>query len=100
MPLTVESTDRKVVLVCGLVLLLLAVGMAVFSPDSDNSGGPPSSYSSKSGGARAAYLLLEGLGRNPRRWTQAPSALPAGSERYTLVLVEPSRPMTAQDREG
>jgi hypothetical protein len=100
MPLTLEATDKKVVVICGIGLLLVAIVMSIMSPSSDDSMGPPTSYSTKSSGAKAAFLLLQELGRDVRRWTESPIALPEEAANYTLILAEPSRKITDKEKEA
>ncbi len=100
MPLTLEATDKKVVVICGIGLLLVAIVMTIMSPSSDDSVGPPTSYSTKSSGAKAAFLLLQELGRDVHRWTESPTALPEEAANYTLILAEPSRKITDKEKEA
>jgi hypothetical protein len=87
MPLKTMSDDRKVLLVAAAVLVLLLVVVAIFAPSEQQEIGYPSSYSSESKGAKAAYLLLSEGGYNVARWLRPPQELPQGPG-TVLILAE------------
>jgi len=63
MPLKVDPRDRKLLLGAVVLFVLLLVGAVLFG----GSGAKvdiPSSYSTASGGAKAAFLLLSKIGYN------------------------------------
>jgi hypothetical protein len=86
-----DRTDRKI-LIAVLAMLAVLIGVAALAPPQEEDGPNqiPSSYSATSGGAKAAYLLLQQLGYNVQRWEQSPSALPNPGAGYTLVLLSPT----------
>ncbi|MGH9647817.1 MAG: hypothetical protein ACRD4E_13485, partial [Bryobacteraceae bacterium] len=51
-------TDRKLMWGFAVLFVLLVAGTAAFGPRQEEGSAIPSSYSSDSGGALAAYLLL------------------------------------------
>ncbi len=88
MPLKSLSDDRKVLLVAAAVLVLLLVIVGIFAPTERQEIGYPSSYSSESKGAKAAYLLLSESGYGVARWLRPPQELPQGAG-TVLILAEP-----------
>lgn len=97
MPLNLPASDRRLLLWAGAIILVLVVALAVQSSDQEESV-IPSSYSSGSHGAKAAYLLLKAEGYNVDRWEQSPDALPADAENTTLVMAYPFTPPTKQEK--
>ena len=89
-PLTMDQRDKKVFAVLAGLLLLLIVVAALVNPSKEEDEGFPSSYSSSRGGAKAAYELLQSLGIQVERWSGTPETLPSDSQKYVLVLAEPS----------
>lgn len=94
-PLT--RADRTLILAGGAFLALTVGVTLVFSAGGDATSDVPSSRSTASGGAKAAYLLLEASGYRVSRWEQSPDALPDPSG-TTLILAEPSGPPTEAER--
>jgi Domain of unknown function (DUF4350) len=83
-----EKTDRRLLSACLVLVLVIVVLLAVFAPEEDEIDLVPSSYSTGSFGAKAAYLLLERSGYKVERWTQPLSQLSADPH-TTLILAEP-----------
>lgn len=98
MPLNLASSDRRLFLWVGAIAIPLIVVLAVFSTSEEDNDGPPSSYSTKSGGAKAAYMLLQELGYRVERWEDAPVNLPSPAEGSVLVLAGPMAPPEPQER--
>ena len=95
------ATDRKLLLVAGIVTALLLAGTLAFGPGSSGPVSPvPSTYSSGSGGALAAYLLLVDLRYPVRRWEEPPAALATPGRGSLLILAEPTEFPSARDRES
>ena len=92
MPSTLDPGDRKLLLIAGTILLLLIVATVVFAPPQDEAKGQgiPTTYSTASGGAQAAYLLLGELGYQSERWEKSPTELPADAEGKILILAGPT----------
>jgi hypothetical protein len=98
MPLNMKWRDRKLLLGGGFVFVLLVVGALVFSRGQQGQLEHPSSYSSASAGAKAAYLLLSETGYRVQRWEKPLSDLPPASTK-TLILAEPEEAPTREERE-
>lgn len=97
-PIKVDPRDRKLFLGAGVVFVLLVAGAAIFGGDSGESPEIPSSYSTASGGAKAAFLLLAQAGYNQERWERSLDKLPDGAGQ-TLILAEPVEAPTREERE-
>ncbi len=89
MPLTLAPADRKLLLIFGVVAAVLVVTVALLQPQQDRGSPVPSSYSADSGGAKAAYLLLQEAGYRVERWENPPRELPADAAGALLVLADP-----------
>jgi hypothetical protein len=101
MPLGLETGERKLLAICGAVLLLLVVATAILSPPDEYAGSKiPSTYSSTSDGAEAAYLLLEQLRYPVSRWEQSPTELPSPAEGALLILANPVQGPDRDEREA
>jgi Domain of unknown function (DUF4350) len=98
MPLKLDPKDRRLLLGAGCVFVLLVAGAAVFSGAANNQGEVPSSYSTASGGAKAAYLLLSHAGYKVERWERPLDRLPQASG-TTLILAEPSEAPTHEEKD-
>jgi len=98
MPLKIDPRDRKLFLGAACVFVLLIAAAVIFG----GTGGPkaeiPSTYSTSSAGARAAYLLLADAGYKQQRWERPLNQLPPGAAQ-TLILAEPFEAPTHQERE-
>lgn len=95
---SVDAGDRKLLIISGA--LLVAIGLIGFLLAPGASGpqtGFPSSYSTASGGGKAAYLLLENLGYQVERWSASPLDLPREARGVVFVLAAPAeRPSSAE----
>jgi Domain of unknown function (DUF4350) len=91
MPPTLDPGDRKLLLIGGAILLLLIVATVVFAPTPDEAEGQgiPTTYSTTTGGAQAAYSLLRQLGYRSERWEKSPTELPPDAEGKILILAGP-----------
>ena len=98
MPLKLSRKDRRLLLGAGFVFVLLIVGALVFGSGEQGQAEYPSSYSSASGGAKAAYLLLSDTGYKVQRWERPLSDLPDVAAK-TLILAEPGEAPTREERE-
>jgi hypothetical protein len=75
---SLDAKDRKLLLICLGVVVLLAVVTGVFARNQNRDDNPlPSSYLTGRHGARAAYDLLAESGYNVERWEQPLSELAA-----------------------
>jgi len=88
---SLDRRDRTLLLTClGLVALMIGV-VALLGPQEDDDNTVPSSYSSGSHGAEAAYLALERSGYHIERWERPLTELAAESDAHTVVIfAEPS----------
>jgi hypothetical protein len=102
MPLGIDGSDRKLLLVCGILLLVMLAASVALSPPGDQTPSPiPSTYSTQSEGAEAAYVLLSRLHFPVRRWQDAPTELPAADEsNVLLILAEPEQFPSKSEREA
>jgi hypothetical protein len=98
MPPQLNRNDRKLLLVAGAVFVFLVAGALLFSSRQDSKAELPTTYSSASGGAKAAYLLLRESGYKESRWEKPLNALPEPSGQI-LVLANPDQAPTIQDRQ-
>lgn len=97
MPMKIDPSDRKLLLGAACVFVLLIAGAAVFG-GAESKAEIPSSYSTASGGAKAAYLLLSDAGYKVQRWENTLQELPQ-AEGKTLILADPVEAPTTEDRE-
>jgi hypothetical protein len=98
MPLRLESSDRKFLIISGALLIALTAATLVLEPPpAERSTHFPSSYSSASEGSKAAYLLLSELGYRVERWNRSPAELPFDGS-AVVVLADPSVPASSEER--
>lgn len=97
MPLKIDPRDRKLLLGAGVVLVLLIAGVLFFGGEQGERTEIPSSYSTASGGAKAAYQLLSQSGYNLQRWERPLVDLPKDA---TIVLADPLEAPTRDERES
>jgi len=88
MQIKLDKSDRRLLMWTGLILLPIIVVLALFSDDEKDSG-IPTTYSARSSGAKAAYLLLQEEGYDVERWHESPTELPKDPQNTTLVLASP-----------
>jgi len=98
MPLKVDPKDRKLLLGAACVFVLLIAGAVVFGGEGGTKAEIPSSYSTASGGAKAAYLLLSEAGYKVERWESPLDQLPQAMGK-TLILAGPQEAPTRDERE-
>jgi hypothetical protein len=101
MPASIGPGDRKLLLIGGAILLVLTAGFAFVGAVPQEAGSSiPSTYSSGSGGARAAYLLLQDLHYKVSRWERSPTELPSDPENAVLILADPMETPSREEREA
>jgi hypothetical protein len=101
MPLGITGSDRKLLTIAGVLLVLMISASVALSPPNDQTPSPiPSTYSTQSAGAEAAYMLLSRLHYPVRRWEDAPTELPADDNNILLILAEPTQIPTTKEREA
>lgn len=95
-----SGKDRNLLLGAGFVFVLLIAIALLFDSAEPGQADDPSSYSTASGGAKAAYLLLSDTGYKVQRWEQPLNNLPLGNaQTKTLILAEPDEAPTREERE-
>jgi len=83
-------SDRRLLLYFGGAVLLLVIVVGVFAPASAKDDPTPSTTNNGPRGAKAAFLLLQQMGRNPVRWTDPLENLDSvDAEKSTLILASP-----------
>jgi hypothetical protein len=102
LPLGIAGSDRKLLISGGALLLLMTGASVALSPSEDQTPSPvPSTYSTQSGGAQAAYTLLSRLHYSVRRWEDPPTELPSPDEsNILLILAEPTQTPSTKEREA
>ncbi len=101
MPLGIAASDRKLLLIGGtLLVLMLSVSVLLAPPGEQFEYPVPSTYSTQSAGAQAAYLLLSQLHYPVRRWEESPTELPATSTGILLILAEPMQFPSAKEHQA
>ena len=101
MPTAIDPGDRKLLLIAGASLFLLTLGLAFVGTDPQEQGmSIPSSYSAASGGARAAYLLLQDLHYHVTRWERSPTEIPDEPDGVVLIIADPFESPTREEREA
>jgi hypothetical protein len=98
-PLKIEKADRRLLMWAALVFVPLIAALALLSSGESDSG-DPSSYSAQASGTKAAYLLLQDMGYKIERWEQSPTDLAPDPQRTVLVLVNPSRPPSREEKDA
>lgn len=88
MPVVLTRADRRLLIMGGVVFVGLIGVAALLSSSSVDGREHPSSYSTGSSGAKAAFLLLQALGYQVERW-QDPLEQLTDAGGVTLVLAEP-----------
>ena len=97
MPLKIDPHDRRLLLGAVAVFVLLVAVAAIFGGGSGETADIPSTYSTASGGAKAAYLLLSQVGYKVERWEKPLNDLPE-SQTSTLILADPAEAITREER--
>lgn len=89
---SLDSRDRKAVLICLSLVAVAIVLIAMFAPRQRDESPVPSSYGVGTHGAKAAYLLLVRSGYNVERWEQPLSSLVDSVDEHTvIILADPFR---------
>ena len=93
---SLTSGDRKLLLSAAAASLLLICLSVALTPGG-NTAESPTTYSTGSGGAKAAYLLLQAARYPVTRWEQSLQDLPDDGN-ATLILAEPQGAPTSAER--
>jgi len=97
MPLRLAPEDRKLLIAAASILVLLMGAAILVVPAGDAAINAPTTYSTASPGAKAAYLLLREGGYEVERWEQSPLELPQ-PQGSTLVLASPITLPNSEER--
>src|SRR5579863_4384642 len=101
MPSGIAPADRKLLMIGGALLLVLVVCSAALAPPLEQGNSPiPSTYSSESAGAAAAYELLSRLHYPVRRWEQSPTELDGDYDNTLLILAQPFQAPSTEERKA
>jgi Domain of unknown function (DUF4350) len=99
--LGIAGPDRKLLMIGGaLLFVMLTASVALSPPEGSMSSPVPSTYSTQSAGAKAAYLLLSQLHYPVRRWEEAPTELPKDGSNTLLILSNPTQTPSKKEREA
>jgi hypothetical protein len=96
-----SARDRKLLLILCGVMLVLIVGVSFVAPQSAENDPRPTITNTGPMGAKAAYLMLEEMGRNVSGWNHSVAELndslsDAEVSRTTLILAAPEFDATEQ----
>lgn len=92
-------SDRRIVLWMGAVILLLIIAVSVLAPNTAEDDARPTTYNNGPQGAKAAFLMLEAIGRRASRWQRPIDDLRhVDAPHTTLVLAAPSYSPTDQEK--
>ncbi|MFZ0731618.1 MAG: DUF4350 domain-containing protein [Candidatus Sulfotelmatobacter sp.] len=97
MPLKLDPRDRKLMLAALCVFVLLIASAVIFGGEGGEKLDIPSTYSTSSGGAKAAYLLLLNAGYATTRWEKPLDQLPEAKGK-TLIIADPNEAPTREER--
>jgi Domain of unknown function (DUF4350) len=101
MPAGLAVSDRKLLLIGGALMFFMLLTVAILTPPQEQDTSPvPSTYSSQSGGAEAAYRLLGRLHYPVQRWENPPTELDGGDHNILLILAGPVQPPTDKERKA
>lgn len=101
MPLPLDTSDRRLLIFGAVFVVAISLlAAAITPPEAPEDVGFPSSYSATSGGARAAYTLLEKLGYDVERWDESPTELPSEPGGTLLILAQPVVPASAEEKQA
>jgi hypothetical protein len=96
-PIALDRADRRTLLGAAGLLLVVVVVTLMVAPSAADRSEQPTTYSTGSKGAKAAWLLLRESGYQVERWQRPLRLLP--NSRATLVLAEPTGVPDAEDLE-
>jgi hypothetical protein len=88
MRLQLAAGDRKILLIAGGVFVAMLAVVLLLARGASSDADVPSTYSTASGGCKAAFLLLQESGFRVQTWEHSLGELPTGKG-TTLVIAEP-----------
>jgi hypothetical protein len=98
---SLDAKDRKLLIGCLAVVVVLAVVTALFARNQNSDDNPlPSSYLTGRHGARAAYEMLQASGYQVQRWEQPLSDLAARADTQTVVIFAEPILITPEDEKA
>jgi hypothetical protein len=97
MSLKLTSGDQKLWLIGGSILLLLVIAALLLAPPGEATSEVPTTYSTASAGAKAAFLLLAESGYRVQRWEESPRELPLDQD-ITLIIAGPTELPNQEER--
>ena len=98
MPIALNR-DRTLLLWLAGAVLLVIVAVSIIAPSSANNDQRPSIYNTAPGGAKAAFLTMQSLGRSVTAWDRPMDELAdVDALRTTLVLAAPMYSALEKDR--
>lgn len=97
MPASWRTSDLTVLAIAGVGTVLLTGASFLVAPPDARPRDDGSSYAAHPDGARAAYLLLKGMGYRVDRSFEPLAAIRHAPEQTILVLASPSAPPSEQD---
>jgi hypothetical protein len=100
MPINLGSSDRKLLGGFAIVMACALAAVAYMDEDDEVEALFPSTYSVRSGGAKATYTLLERLGYHVERWNRSPGELPHDPAATTLIIASPQRNADTSERKA
>jgi hypothetical protein len=99
MAFELDRGDRRSMAIAAGVFVLLVVTALILAPDTATTRDVPTTYSTASGGAKAAWLLLRDAGYHVERWERPPGDLPTPAGKL-LILADPSAFPAERDRKA
>jgi hypothetical protein len=85
-----SRNDRRLLMIVSGAALALVIVVSLLAPSSAANDPEPTTTNAGPMGAKAAYLLMQAMGRETSRWTRPLAELPSeDAERTTLVLAAP-----------
>jgi hypothetical protein len=101
MPAGITPSDRKILLIGGVLLFGMLAATVLLAPPEQQLNSPvPSTYSAQPAGAEAAYALLSQLHYPVSRWEASPVELDAIPEKSLLILAEPLQPPAGNEKKA
>jgi hypothetical protein len=99
--LGIAGPDRKLLVIGGALLIVMLTASVALSPPENGTSSPvPSTYSTQSGGAKAAYMLLSQLHYPVRRWEEPPTELPKDGDNNLLIIANPTQIPSTKERQA
>jgi hypothetical protein len=91
-------SDRRIVLWIVAVMVVLIIAVTIFAPQNTQDDPRPTTFNSGPNGAKAAFLMLQAIGRTSARWERPLNELDSvPAEQTTLILAAPTYDGTAKD---